>query len=294
MHDRPRSGRPRSATKEEHKENVLQAVNEDPSTSTRKMAGEIGDLSHMSVHRILKEESYHPYKPMYCQLLHEEDPDRRSEFCELMTAKLNEDPAFIRKLKFSDECVFGLESRVNQHNIHFYGEENPQVRLCHSGRTLTLTVWACIGHAGVVSYDISSATMNGERYREVLREKVVPVFGRNRHLWFQKDGASCHYASESRAILDESLRDRWIGRRGPVEWPPRSPDLTACDYWFWPYLRRQVYNPPGYKFPNLITLGRRIEEEMSRIPLHMFRRAMTDFSKRVRECLEANGDLLEH
>ena len=135
--------------------------------------------------------------------------------------------------------------------------------------------------------------MNGERYRELLREKVVPVFGRNRQRWFQQDGASCHYASESRTILDESLRDRWIGRRGPVEWP-RSPDLTACDNWFWPYLRRQVYNTPCYTFPNLITLGRKIKEEISGIPLHMFRRAMTDFSKRVHECFEANVDLFEH
>lgn len=293
VQDRERTGRPKSATAEERKENVLTAVNKDPSSSTRKIAEECGNLSHMSVQRILKEEYYHPFKPIYCQKLQEDDLDRRLEFCEVMTAKLAEDPAFIRKLKFSDECVFGLESRINQHNIHHYAVENPKVRLCHSGKTVTLTVWACIGHSGVVSYDISRDTMNSMRYCQVLQEKVIPSFSRNRQWWFQHDGAPCHFASDARAILDNSLRDRWIGRRGPTEWPPRSPDLTAADYWFWSYLRSQVYNPPGYKFPDLTTLRIKIEQEMSRIPLDMFRRSMTDFSKRVNLCLQANGDLFE-
>lgn len=130
---------------------------------TRRVSEEHADVSHMSVQRILKEENYHPFKPLYCQQLHEEDSDRRKEFCEIMTAKLDEDPAFIRKLKFSDECVFAFENRINQHNIHYYGIENLKVRLCHSGKTFTLTVWACIGHSGVVSYDISREIMINER-----------------------------------------------------------------------------------------------------------------------------------
>ena len=81
--------------------------------------------------------------------------------------------------------------------------------------------------------------------------------------------------------------------RCPVEWPPRSPDLTSCDYWLWLYLRSLVYNPPGCKFSNLFTLGRKIEEEMSKIPLKMFRRSVTDFRKRIREYMEANGGLFD-
>lgn len=291
--DRERSGRPKSKTTDEMKENVLRMVNDNPSTSTRKVAEEVGDLSHMSVQRVLKAEKYHGYKPMYCQELHEEDADRRREFCEIMIARLDEDPAFLRKIKFSDECVFGLESRINQHNIHFYSIENPQIRLGHVGQTVKLTVWACLGYGGVVSYDISRDTMNGERYCQVLNEKIVPAFTRNRQWWYQHDGASCHFAVASRAILDNSLEGRWIGRRGTIEWPARSPDLTVADYWLWSYLRGKVYDPPGHKFPNLNALGRKIEQEIERIPLEMFRRSMNDFRNRVVQCLQADGGLFE-
>jgi len=30
-------------------------------------------------------------------------------------------------------------------------------------------------------------------------------------------------------FLDETFPGRWVGRGGPTDWPPRSPDLTALD-----------------------------------------------------------------
>ena len=30
--------------------------------------------------------------------------------------------------------------------------------------------------------------------------------------------------------MDEIFVEKWIGRGGPVAWPPRSPDLALPDY----------------------------------------------------------------
>jgi len=35
--------------------------------------------------------------------------------------------------------------------------------------------------------------------------------------------------------------ERWIGRGGPIPWPPRSPDLNSLDFFFWGYLKETVY-----------------------------------------------------
>ena len=43
---------------------------------------------------------------------------------------------------------------------------------------------------------------------------------------FQQDGAPAHYSRDVRSFLNEKFPDGWIGRRGPVKWAPRSPDLT--------------------------------------------------------------------
>ncbi|KFM73374.1 hypothetical protein X975_20478, partial [Stegodyphus mimosarum] len=34
---------------------------------------------------------------------------------------------------------------------------------------------------------------------------------------------------------------RVISRYFPTAWPPRSPDLTPCDFWLWGYLKSKVY-----------------------------------------------------
>lgn len=34
---------------------------------------------------------------------------------------------------------------------------------------------------------------------------------------------------------------RWIGRGGPVQWPPRSPDLTPLDFFLWGRIKELVY-----------------------------------------------------
>ena len=47
---------------------------------------------------------------------------------------------------------------------------------------------------------------------------------------FQQDGTPAHYSREVRVFLDEQFPDQWIGHRGPMEWAPRSPDLTPCDF----------------------------------------------------------------
>ncbi|GFV44657.1 uncharacterized protein TNCV_3362051, partial [Trichonephila clavipes] len=52
-------------------------------------------------------------------------------------------------------------------------------------------------------------------------------------LWFQIDDATCHTA---RAIID-FLKDTF----GPVNWPPRSCDLTPLDYFLWGYVKSLVY-----------------------------------------------------
>ncbi|GFV53762.1 ovochymase-1 [Trichonephila clavipes] len=60
-------------------------------------------------------------------------------------------------------------------------------------------------------------------------------------LWFQQDGATCHTASARIDLLKDTFGDRLISRFGPVNWPPRSCDLTPLDYFLWGYVKSLVY-----------------------------------------------------
>ena len=61
-------------------------------------------------------------------------------------------------------------------------------------------------------------------------------------IWLQMDGAPAHFYRGVREFLNVQFQNRWIGRNGPQNWPPRSPDLTAPDFFLWEYVKGIVYN----------------------------------------------------
>ena len=70
--------------------------------------------------------------------------------------------------------------------------------------------------------------------RDKLPEMLenVPLQVRER-LWFQHDGAPAYFALDVREYMNNVFPNRWSGKGGPVQWPPRSPDLTPMDFFIW-------------------------------------------------------------
>lgn len=55
------------------------------------------------------------------------------------------------------------------------------------------------------------------------------------------DEAPPHYYQQGRNFLNTSYPRRWIGKREPVAWPPRSPDLNAIDFFALSHFKVMVY-----------------------------------------------------
>ncbi|GFY14347.1 uncharacterized protein TNCV_1021121 [Trichonephila clavipes] len=77
-----------------------------------------------------------------------------------------------------------------------------------------------------------SVTFNGDRYRAIITNFFISELNNHdvQELWFQQDGATCHTARATIDLLKDTFGDRLISRFGPVNWPPRSCDLTPLDY----------------------------------------------------------------
>ncbi|GFT63676.1 uncharacterized protein TNCV_871051 [Trichonephila clavipes] len=77
-----------------------------------------------------------------------------------------------------------------------------------------------------------NVTVNGDRYRAMITNFFIPEWNNQdvQELWFQQDGATCHTARATIDSLKDTFGDRLISRFGPVNWPPRSCDLTQLDY----------------------------------------------------------------
>ncbi|GFU92597.1 putative LOC100569746 [Trichonephila clavipes] len=78
-----------------------------------------------------------------------------------------------------------------------------------------------------------------EELQEILNEEHQETA--KCELRFQQDGATCHTALATIDLLKDTFGDRLISRFGPVNWPPRSCDLTPLDYFLWVYVKSLVY-----------------------------------------------------
>ena len=83
---------------------------------------------------------------------------------------------------------------------------------------------------------------------------------------FQQDGAPPHCALEVPDFLHETFPNKWIGRDGPIPWPPRSPDITPLDFFLWGYVKDIVYKTA---VRDIVTLQQRIRAAISTIIPHM-------------------------
>lgn len=291
----PKSGRPRIATNEANAQDIAIALEEFPQTSSTSLALNHG-ISCRSVARILKREKYHPYKPQLVQELLDGDSDRRIEFCERMMEICNNDQHFTYNLLFSDEATFCLNGTVNRHNCRYWSIDNPHWMLeTHTQHPQKLNVWAGIFRNRIIGPFFINGTLTAQRYLDLLRDQVVPSIEEDGQLpaniWLQQDGAPPHYALNVRNFLNETFTNRWIGRRGFIEWPPRSPDLNPLDFFLWGHLKSVVYTRRPH---NLDELQQRIIEGMQLIREETLANVIQEFVHRLAYCQEVNGNHFEN
>lgn len=120
----------------------------------------------------------------------------------------------------------------------------------------------------------------------MLRTSVFPairtLYG-NEEYYFQQDGAPSHYHRDVRAYLDDNLPGHWIGRRGPIEFPP---DLTPLDFYLWGTLKNIVYRR---KPATLAALREEIETACAAIAEDTFANVARTVVQRTQKCVDAHG-----
>ena len=60
-------------------------------------------------------------------------------------------------------------------------------------------------------------------------------------IWFQQDGATWHTARETMDLLRSRFGEQFISCLGPVDWPPRSGDITPLDFYLWGYVKSKCF-----------------------------------------------------
>lgn len=134
--------------------------------------------------------------------------------------------------------------------------------------------------------------MNGERYRAMINDFLMPeIEARNLHdIWFQQDDATCHTACETMDLLRSRFGEQFISRFRPVNWPPRSCDITPLDFYLWGYVKSKCFVD---KPATIEALEANITEVISEIPNEVLERVIQNLCLRMNESKRSCGQHLK-
>lgn len=154
-------------------------------------------------------------------------------------------------------------------------------------------MWAGIVNDFLIGPYLLPTRLSGGSYLIFLKEVLpqllhdVPIAIRNR-MWFQHDGAPAHFSIDVRNYLNATFGARWIGRGGPVPWPPRSPDLSSLDYFLWGHLKHLVYETPVDSDEDLVARISVAAACVREIP-GIFERVRQSLHRRCQACIHTGG-----
>jgi hypothetical protein len=229
------------------------------------------------------------FKPKYIHMLLDGDPERRMEFCLIIQEKILGNPSFLRNLIFSDEATFTTNGIVCSQNTRYWAEENPNFTIATNNQYYSkVNVWCAIMGTKILGPYFIEGVLNQHTYLEILNNFFLenlyelPLATR-RDMWFQQDGCPAHSTRNVRRWLDAQFPERWVGRYGPVEWPPRSPDLTPLDFFLWGYIKSKVYE--GCNQLTKEQLKNKIQECFTNLTPNMLISVMREFQERIEKCI---------
>jgi hypothetical protein len=191
---------------------------------------------------------------------------------------------------FSDEAYFYLTLPNNTQNNRIWSESHPCVGLEDPLHDQKVLVWSAISTNRVFGSYFFDNTVNQENYLEMLKKYFWPNLKRTPNyekFYFQQDGATPHTATATQTWLRGKFGPKFIDKHS---WPPRSPDLNACDFYLWGYLKTRVYNP----LPKSIEdLKANIQSEFKTIPKKVLESTFLNLKESCELVISARGGHVE-
>lgn len=296
-----RGGRPSSVFEDEatvasvvQAKELTESENEWNCSSVRTIARR-SDVSKSSVHRILRRKlQCRPYKMKVMQELNDSDFQKRLDFVNDFTEHFIDDLDYVI---WSDEAYFYLDGSVHSKNAYIWSSENPQAFVTKPLHSAKICVWSAFSAKIVIPpVVIETGTLDGDGYLDILQNHFVPYLKSHRlcsRSIYQHDGAPPHVKGNVLRFLKNTFgEERLISRFNLHAWPPRSPDLSPLDFWFWGNLKRLVYSSGLPRSTS--ELAERVREKSSEITKAHIEAANKNFLDRLLLVIAADGDHIEH
>ena len=109
------------------------------------------------------------------------------------------------------------------------------------------------------------------------------------YAFLHKDGASAHTARFSMLYVHEAFGEERTVSTGL--WPPRSLDLSICDFYLWGNLKGEVYSKNPHRIEEWKT---NIRNAIAEITQNELAKVAENMSKRPELCIQVHGEQFQH
>lgn len=274
---------------EEKLDEVGERLEHTPKKSLRRLAQETG-ISKTSAWKATKLLKLKPYKVIVVQELQPRDYEIRVNFSNWILRNVNDRVIDPHLIFFSDEAWFHLHGYVSSQNNRYWSTEKPDFVHEVPLHDQKIGVWCAVSAYRIIGPIFFDSTINSQRYRDGI---LTPFFEQLTDIKcqsgiFQQDSATAHTADDSLNFIQEIFEDRVISKG---LWPPRSPDLTVCDFYLWGNLKNKVYASNPH---TLEELKQNIRREVEAISVDELMRVNANFLKRCQKCVDTGGHHFQH
>jgi transposase len=151
----------------------------------------------------------------------------------------------------------------------------------------SVMVWGCFSGAvgrGGLYFLPKNATMNGERYQEVLENHLIPFMNIHEATHFLQDGAPCHASKKIKAYLAEQPFQ-------VIDWPGNSPDLNPIEN-CWNFMKGKLKDKDVSSVPKLINEIKMLWT--TKISREYFKKLSDSMPTRIKKVLAAKGECTKY
>lgn len=239
--DRARSGRPRTATDETHRNRVDQLIRENRRITQAQLSLRCG-ISRERVQALIAELRYRKVCARWVpRMLTPDMKQRRMDICQQLLLRFEQEgDGFLNNIVTGDESwVHHFDPLSKRASLEYRHHGSPPPRKCKtmpSAGKIMLTVFWDVRGVVHMEFMPKGTTINSARYSETLRKLKARIRRTRPHMehpLLQHDNARPHTSAATSATI------RRLGFT-VIDHPPYSPDLAPSDFHLFPKLKEHL------------------------------------------------------
>lgn len=294
--DLPRSGRPKSARTPQNIQRCHTLVQADRRVGIHRLSRQL-QVSYGTVQYMLHKD-LHLCKKAAKMIPHVLTPvqrERRMDFSLDFIDRFGADrKSELKWIVTCDEAWFHvLDPNTKIENMQWLHKTDPRPQVAMRSRSAAKVM--------LIPFFDQQGLLHWEYFEnQTITKKVfLPLLTRVKHSMRIRRGAK-HYQHRHKYMLhmdnapahaSDLVQQGLNSMQWPIlEHPPYSPDLSPCDFFLFPYLKRQLR---GRQFPDTNMLRLEIDRLMGLITVQQWQDVFKDWLHRCEKCLHFDGNYFE-